>query len=85
MARYAARVGATLPEGVPGVGELVGHALEHELAGEPHGPVEIQVFDSGLASAAMEAMGVTPDSPARAFLEEHPDGVLVAALAEVWA
>lgn len=83
MGRYAARVGATLPDGVPGVGELVGHALEQELVGEPHGPIEVHAFPPELAYRAMAAMGVTADSPARVFLDQHPDGVLVAALAKV--
>lgn len=83
MSRYAARVGATLPAGAELLGPAVAQALDAELVDEPHGPIEIYVFAGDPARAAMEEIGLTPDSPARAFLVGHPEGVLVVATAEV--
>lgn len=85
MSRYAARVGATLPAGAELLGPAVAQALDAELVDEPHGPIEIRVFAGARAQVAMEDIGLTPDSPARAFLVGHPDGVLVVAMAEVQA
>lgn len=81
MNRAAARIGATLPDGVPGVAEVVGAQLERELAGEPHGSVEIMVAPQHLAGRFMDWIGVAPASPTRTFLADHPDAVLVIAVA----
>ncbi len=85
MSRYAARVGATLPAGAEELGAMVAAALKGELAEEAHGPIEVLVFPHEQATGAMADMGMPPDSPARRFLDQYPGGVLVAALAEVFA
>jgi hypothetical protein len=85
MSRYAARVGATLPGGVQELGAMVAGALEEELANEDHGPIEVLVWPYEHAHQVMADIGVTVDSPARAFLARHPGGVLVTAMAEVFA
>lgn len=69
--------------GAPGFAEVVEHALVTELGAQPHGPVQIWTFAGDIAVKAMDEMGVHADSPARAFLADHPDGVLVVATAEV--
>lgn len=83
--RYAARVGATVPEGVADLTPVVVAALEEELAAsaELHGDVLVFTFPADQAARAMDDIGVAPDSPTRAFFREHAGAVLVAAIARI--
>jgi len=59
-------------------------ALTAELAAERHGPIRLWAATGEAAAEVMATIGVAPGSPARAFLAEHPQGVLIIATAEVW-